>query len=148
MTRHEIQVLREAAVPGARVARQAEVSERSVWRIAKEAPVGDDTAQSASMKRAVGRPSTAAPWATVITGWLDEERHLPGLEILRRVQEQGYAGGKSAVYELIHGCARSRPSRWSASKACRGSSANTTSAKSTSATRGVAANAFASSRAG
>lgn len=101
MTRHEIQVLREAAVPGARVARQAEVSERSVWRIAKEAPVGDDTAQSASMKRAVGRPSTAAPWATVITGWLDEERHLPGLEILRRVQEQGYAGGKSAVYELI-----------------------------------------------
>ena len=44
MTRHEIQVLREAGVPGARVARQAEVSERSVWRIAKEAPVGDDTA--------------------------------------------------------------------------------------------------------
>jgi transposase len=53
------------------------------------------------VKRAVGRPSTAAPWATVITRWLDEERHLPSLELLRRVQEQGYAGGKSAVYALI-----------------------------------------------
>jgi len=61
MTRQEILVLREAGVPGARVARQAAVSERSVWRIAKEAPVGDDMAPSAAVRRAVGRPSTAAP---------------------------------------------------------------------------------------
>lgn len=101
MTRHEIQVLREAGVPGARVARQAEVSERSVWRIAKEAPVGDDTAPPAAVKRAVGRPSTAAPWAPVISEWLGAERHLPSLELLRRSQEQGYTGGKTAIYELI-----------------------------------------------
>lgn len=41
------------------------------------------------------------PWAPVISGWLGEERHLPSLELLRRSQEQGYTGGKSAIYELI-----------------------------------------------
>jgi transposase len=98
MTRHEIQVLRQAGVPGDRVAEQTKVSERSVWRIAKEAPAG--TPESAG-NRSVGRPSTVTPWTGAINGWLADERRLPSIEILRRLQEQGYGGGKSAVYELV-----------------------------------------------
>ena len=100
MTRHEIQVLRQAGVPGDRVAKLTAVSERSVWRIAKEGAAGDAGAGDGT-KRTVGRPSTVTPWTTMITGWLADERRLPSIEILRRLQEQGYAGGKSAVYELV-----------------------------------------------
>ena len=86
MTRHEIQVLRQAGVPTPRVAAQTQVSERSVWRIAGEAarPRG----------RPVGRPSTVTAWTAAVTGWLAEERTLPGVEVLRRVRTQGYAGGR------------------------------------------------------
>jgi transposase len=100
MTRHEVQVLRQAGVSGDRVAKQAKVSERSVWRIAKEASAGSASPTDGA-QRGVGRPSTVTPWTAVITSWLDEERRLPSIEILRRLQEQGYAGGKSAVYELV-----------------------------------------------
>jgi transposase len=96
MTRHEIQVLRAAKIPEAAVATQTGVSIRSVRRIAQEAPV---TAVQPVTK--VGRPSIAAPWATRIETWLEEDRGLPGLELVRRAEEAGYRGGKSALYELI-----------------------------------------------
>ena len=49
----------------------------------------------------VGRPALTAAWADQVVGWLTEDRALPGMEILRRAHEAGYAGGKSALYALI-----------------------------------------------
>jgi transposase len=42
-----------------------------------------------------------------LQAWLEEDRDLPGVEPLRRAQEAGYRGGKSALYELVR---RLRPS--------------------------------------
>ena len=53
-------------------------------------------------QRRVGRPSIATPWTATIESWLTEDRGLPSGEIVRRLREEhGYAGGKSAVYELV-----------------------------------------------
>jgi len=51
--------------------------------------------------RGVGRPSTVAPFAPQIEGWLREQPGLSGAEVLRRAREVGYRGGKSALYELV-----------------------------------------------
>jgi hypothetical protein len=51
--------------------------------------------------RGVGRPSTVAPFAPQIEAWLREAPTLSGAEVLRRVREVGYRGGKSALYELV-----------------------------------------------
>ena len=100
MTRHEIQVLRQEGVPGRRVATLTLVSKRSAWRIAKEATLSN-VAPTERRKRAIGRPSTVTAFTPAIKGPLAEDRHLPSIEILHRLQEQGYGGGKSAVHELI-----------------------------------------------
>ncbi len=84
------------------VARQTGTSVRSVRRIAHEPPVTTGETAEVIAARQVGRPSTTAAWATRIQAWLAEERALPGVEIVRRLQEEhGYRGGKSAVYELL-----------------------------------------------
>jgi transposase len=96
MTRHEIQVLRAAGIPERVVAQRTAVSVRSVERISQQPPV---TGPIRTVR--VGRPALTAAWADQVAGWLTEDRALPGMEILRRVHEAGYAGGKSALYELI-----------------------------------------------
>lgn len=96
MTRHEIQVLRAAGIPEQVVAERTAVSVRSVERISQEPPV---TGPIRTVR--VGRPALTAAWAGHVAGWLTEDRALPGMEILRRAHEAGYAGGKSALYELI-----------------------------------------------
>jgi transposase len=95
MTRHEIQVLRAAGIPERAVATRTGASVRSVRRIAKE-PVVTPPAGFA-----VGRPSVATPWSARLIEWLAEDRALLGVELLRRAQEAGYGGGKTALYELI-----------------------------------------------
>jgi transposase len=96
MTRHEIQVLRAAGIAEQVVAQRTAVSVRSVERISQEPPV---TGPIRTVR--VGRPALTAAWADQVVGWLSEDRVLPGMEILRRAHEAGYAGGKSALYELI-----------------------------------------------
>jgi hypothetical protein len=55
----------------------------------------------ATRPRTVGRPSTVAPYGPRISAWLSDEPAVTGAELLRRLQAEGYAGGKSALYELI-----------------------------------------------
>lgn len=57
--------------------------------------------QIATRPRTVGRPSTVAPYGPRISAWLSDEPTITGAELLRRLQREGYAGGKSALYELI-----------------------------------------------
>ena len=70
----------------------------------REAPV-DGSAQvngnGWTGPRKVGRPSTVAPYSPRISAWLSDDPRVSGAELLRRVQREGYAGGKSALYELI-----------------------------------------------
>jgi transposase len=102
MTRHEVQVLRAVGMAQAAVAATAGVSKASVRRIEREAPITTSEPKALVRQHRVGRPSIAIPWTATIEGWLAEDRALPSGEIVRRLrEEQGYVGGKSAVYELV-----------------------------------------------
>jgi len=100
--RHSVQVLRDAGHTQQSVKKQTGVSERTIRRIEDEPPVQlfDDAAER--LRRGVGRPSKAAPFGERIKEILKAEPELPTLEVLRRVKEDWYLGGKSALYELVH----------------------------------------------
>jgi hypothetical protein len=59
----------------------------------------DDAAERA--QRQVGRPSPVANFRKPILEILQYTPDLASLEILRRVRETGYAGGKTALYGLV-----------------------------------------------
>ena len=101
LKRHEVEILLKAGHAKTEIARLSGVSLRSVQRIAEENPVlqVDDVAERA--KRQIGRPSTVQNFRKQVVGILQEEPDLATLEILRRVRESGYRGGKSALYELV-----------------------------------------------
>lgn len=102
MTRHEVQILRAVGMAQVAVASKSGVSVQSVRRIEREAPMTTSGEKSLVRQRRVGRPSIATPWTATIASWLTEDRGLPSGEIVRRLREEhGYAGGKSAVYELV-----------------------------------------------
>jgi transposase len=101
LKRHEVEILLKAGHAKTEIARLSGVSLRSVQRIAEESPVlqVDDVAERA--KREIGRPSTVQNFRKQVVGILQEEPDLATLEILRRVRESGYQGGKSALYGLV-----------------------------------------------
>ena len=110
LKRHEVEILLKAGHSKAEVARLAKVSLCSVKRIAEEGPVVhvDDCAERA--KRQIGRPSTVQNFRKQVVGILQEAPDLPSLEILRRVREAGYQGGKTALYDLVASL-RPKPAR-------------------------------------
>ena len=101
LKRHEVEILLKAGHGKTEVARLTGVSLCSVKRIAQEGPVVhvDDAAERA--QRQVGRPSTVANFRKPILEILQHTPDLASLEILRRVREAGYAGGKTALYALV-----------------------------------------------
>ncbi len=101
LKRHEVEILLKADHSKAEVARLAGVSLCSVKRIAEEVPVVhvDDAAERE--KRRIGRPSIVEHFREIIVKILEEKSDLPSLEILRRVREAGYQGGKTALYALV-----------------------------------------------
>lgn len=101
MARHRVQVLRAAGLPQGRIAAIEGISERSVRTICGEAPIVDPRDVAQARERGVGRPSVAAPFRDRVVAVLAAEPKLPTMEILHRLRGQGYAGGKSALYELV-----------------------------------------------
>ena len=101
LKRHEVEILLKAGHSKTEVARLAGVSLCSVKRIAQESPVVhvDDAAER--NQRQIGRPSTVANFRKQVVGILQETPDLASLEILRRVREAGYQGGKTALYALV-----------------------------------------------
>ena len=101
LKRHEVEILLKAGHRKTEVARLTGVSLCSVKRIAQEGPVMhvDDAAERA--QRQVGRPSPVANFRKPILEILQHTPDLASLEILRRVRETGYAGGKTALYALV-----------------------------------------------
>lgn len=63
-------------------------------------PVPMTTTERPAAARAVGRPSTSAPFEERLAQWVADDATLATAELLRRAREQGYRGGKSAFYDL------------------------------------------------
>src|SRR5467141_3444310 len=101
LKRHEVEILLKAGHRKAEVARLTGVSLCSVKRIAEESSVVhvEDAAERA--KRQIGRPSTVVNFRKPILEILQQTPDLASLEILRRVREAGYEGGKTALYALV-----------------------------------------------
>jgi hypothetical protein len=98
LKRHEIEILLKAGHSQPEVARLSGVGLRSVRRIAKEAPVVNVDDAAEREKRRIGSVENFREQVEAI---LKQEADLPSLEILRRVREAGYPGGKTALYELV-----------------------------------------------
>ncbi|MBV8477233.1 MAG: IS21 family transposase [Acidobacteria bacterium] len=101
LKRHEVEVLLKAGHRKTEVARMSGISLRSVKRIAREEAVVDADDTMERNKRGIGRPSTVQNFRKQVVGILQETPDLASLEILRRVREVGYQGGKTALYDLV-----------------------------------------------
>jgi transposase len=103
LKRLQVQVLRGAGFSTRRIARETGVDRRSVQRIVREENVvaADDPKGPLRVVRGAGRPSSVARYRPAIQAMLKEVPDLPSVEILRRVRELGYEGGKSALYEFV-----------------------------------------------
>jgi transposase len=108
LKRHAIQVLRKAGHHQREVAAAAGVSIDTVRRVEREDGVVCVDDPGVRKTRGIGRPSRAAPFRPFVVGLLAEEPNLMSLELLRRARLRGYAGGKSALYDLI-AAVRPRP---------------------------------------
>jgi transposase len=102
LKRHEIQVLRRAGHTLREVAGLAGVSVRSVQRVGDEAAVSHVDTAVARGERKIGRPSKAEPFRRFVVAQLAKEPDLLSVELLRRAKIEGYDGGKTALYELVH----------------------------------------------
>ena len=107
--RHKIQVLRHERRSLVEIAEEVGVSTRSARRVAAESAVVslDETAER--KRRRIGRPSKAEPYRAFIARALVVEPDVLAVELLRRAKHQGYAGAKSALYELVRELRPDRP---------------------------------------
>lgn len=110
LKRHEIEILLKAGHGKSEVARLSGASLRSVKRIAQESPVVDVDDARERAQRQIGRPSTVASFRKLVSEILEQSPELASLEILRRVRESGYRGGKTSLYALVASL-RPKPAR-------------------------------------
>src|SRR5712692_8066872 len=101
LKRHAIQVLRQAGHAQAEVARLVGVGVRSVRRVDAEPVVTHVDEAKERERRAIGRPAKAEPFRPLVAEILAGDPDLLSVEILRRAKLKGYAGGKTALYDLI-----------------------------------------------
>lgn len=100
-----MQKLRQRQLPQKQMSELTGISERSISRIEKEAPItGVDEERVDRLK--MGRPSPVSVYEEQIHQWLQEPRNPEdgppkSQEILARLRQQGYSGGKTAVYDLV-----------------------------------------------
>jgi transposase len=103
MKRHEVQLLKKAGLTNATIEEVTGVPERSIRRIGSEDPVESVNAEPVTLPRSrgVGRPSKADAFRAKLQAVLKKEPELPTVELLHRMEAEGYDGGKSALYELV-----------------------------------------------
>lgn len=101
MKRFQIQVLSDAGRPAVEVAALAEVGERTVCRVRQEPRIEDVAGTDAKQAQRMGRPSAVGPFVEKIQTWLEADRSLRSIAILERLREEGYGGGKSAVFAAV-----------------------------------------------
>src|SRR5712691_11371160 len=101
LKRHAIQVLRRAGHSLEEVVKLAGVSQSSVQRVEAEPPVRTFDSLTERVRRGIGRPSKAEALRALLVAEVAKQPGVLGVELLRRARLAGYAGGKSALYELI-----------------------------------------------
>jgi len=77
------------------------VSVRSVRRVLSEPKPDLAALNGDAVGPGPGRPSCAEPFRHQVATLLESESELSTVELLRRCREGGYAGGKSAFYDLV-----------------------------------------------
>lgn len=107
--RHEIQVLRRAGHSLVETAKLVGVSQSSVQRVEAEAKVASFDTADEREKRRIGRPSKAEPFRSFLVSELMAQPDVLAVELLRRARNNGYGGGKSALYELVKELRPERP---------------------------------------
>lgn len=111
MKRHEVQVLLDAGFTHRQVSKKTDVSKRSVTRIAQEPALKGLDEVGVVSGRHVGRPSCVGEFREATQATLKAEPDLATVEILHRLRQKGYQGGKSAVYDLVKALRGPAPSR-------------------------------------
>jgi transposase len=101
LKRHEIEILLKAGHAKTEVARLTGASLCSVKRIASERPVEHVNDAVERAKRKIGRPSLVEDFRKQVLEILQATPALASREILRRVRQVGYRGGKTALYALV-----------------------------------------------
>jgi len=106
--RRQVQRLLALGRSQVEVARITGASVRTVKRIAKEPAILllDDALER--RRRGIGRPSKVERYRALVRHLLLDEPPMRSGEILRRTQQAGYSGGKSAMYSLIASIRRSQ----------------------------------------
>src|SRR5881396_2218352 len=66
-------------------------------------PVRPDAPKEAGVGRArsPGRPSVVAPFRLLLGMLLQADPRMKSAEVLQRMRQAGYTGGKSALYEMV-----------------------------------------------
>lgn len=95
MKRHQIEVLVQAGFSLRAAARKSGVSRNTVKRILRNDPPLE------ADRRPVGRPPIAVLFEGSVRAVLTEQWDLPTVEVLRRLRQAGYTGGKNPVYQLV-----------------------------------------------
>lgn len=98
---HEVQVLHASGISARRIAKITGLPRVTVSRMIAEPPVTDIGVARKSAGAGVGRPSKVDSFEAEARRILADEPDLLGVEVLRRLREKGYGGGKSAAFELI-----------------------------------------------
>jgi transposase len=101
LDRVRIRTLRDAGHTLQEIAASVGVAKRSVQNILKEPPIAGVDSAPTPRSRRVGRPSRLEAFRQNVERILEPEPSLPTVEVLSRLRGLGYAGGKSAVYELV-----------------------------------------------
>ncbi|MCC6740112.1 MAG: IS21 family transposase [Planctomycetia bacterium] len=108
LKRHAVQVLRAAGHTWEDIARRVGVSLRSAKRVGEEPLVSAE--RLTELRKRAGRPPVVDGFREFVAKTLRDAPEAPGGEVLRLMREKGYAGGKSAAYELIRSL-RPEPAR-------------------------------------
>lgn len=101
LKRHAIQVLRQAGHTLEEIGALVAVGKRTVQRVVDEPMIMTLEPVTDRAHRPVGRPAKAEPYRDRLTTWLAEDPELLSVELLRRARLAGYAGAKSALYEMV-----------------------------------------------
>ena len=101
LDRVRIWTLREAGHTLERIAAEVGVGKRSVQRVLKQERITSPEAAPTPRSRGIGRPNRVEAFGDDVRRILQDEPSLPTVEILSRLGDLGYTGGKSAVYELV-----------------------------------------------
>jgi transposase len=99
--RHEVQVLLKSGMSHRQVARQTGISKRTVTRIAQESAIEALDPGAEIRRRGIGRPKQSGLFEERAREILAAEPTLPTVEVLHRLKQEGYRGGKSAIYDLV-----------------------------------------------